>query len=159
VTLHDWLLFLHVLSAFALVGAEVLFTFLIFWLWRTDLPADIARISGISKIGSVLVGIGAGGTLILGVILAFEADSYAIWDVWIIAAVILWFAFAEVGRRTGQAYDAAGARARTLVSEGRTEPSPELGATFRSSNAFALHLTSLAIVVLFLLDMIFKPWA
>ena len=157
--LHDWLLFLHVLSAFALVGAEVLFTFLIFWLWRTDLPADIARISGISKIGSVLVGIGAVGTLILGVILAFEADSYAIWDVWIIAAVILWFAFAELGRRVGQAYDAAGARSRTLVSEGRTEPSPELGATFRSSNALTLHLTSLAIVVLFLLDMIFKPWA
>jgi hypothetical protein len=159
VSLHDWLLFLHVLSAFALVGAEVLFTFLIFWLWRTDLPADIARISGISKIGSVLVGIGAGGTLILGVILAFEADSYAIWDVWIIAAVILWFAFAEVGRRAGQAYDAAGARARTLVSEGRTEPSPELGAMLRSSNALTLHLTSLGIVVLFLLDMIFKPWA
>jgi hypothetical protein len=159
VSLNDWLLFLHVLSAFALVGAEVLFTFLIFWLWRTDLPADIARISGISKMGSVLVGIGAGGTLIFGVILAFEADSYAIWDVWIIAALILWFAFAEVGRRVGQAYDAAGARARTLVSEGRTEPSPELGAMFRSSNALTLHLTSLAIVVLFLLDMIFKPWA
>jgi hypothetical protein len=44
------------------------------------------------------------------------------------------------------------------VSEGRTEPNAELGAMFRSSQAFGLHLVSVGIVVLFLLDMIFKPW-
>jgi hypothetical protein len=159
VSVHDWLLFLHVLAAFFLVGAEVLFTFLILWLWRTDLPADIARVSGLSKIGSALVGIGAGGTLLFGVILAFEADSYAIWDVWIIVALVLWVAFGAVGRKVGVAYDAAGARARQLLSEGRTEPNAELGAMFRSPQAFNLHLVSLGIVVLFLLDMIFKPWA
>jgi hypothetical protein len=159
VTTHEWLLFLHVLSAFAFVGAEVLFTFLILWLWRTDLPADIARVSGLSKVGSALVGIGAGGVLVFGIILAFEADSYAIWDPWIVAAFILWAAFAAVGRRVGEAYDAAGAKASELVAAGRTEPSPELGAMFRSSSAFNLQLVSLAIVVLFLLDMIFKPWA
>jgi hypothetical protein len=159
VSKHDWLLFLHVLSAFALVGAEVFFTFLILWLWRTDLPGDIARVSGLSKLGSVLVGIGAGGTLVFGVILAFEADSYAIWDIWIIAALVLWAAFGAVGQRTGQAYDAAGAKARQLVSEGRLEANTELGAMFRSSRALTLHLVSLGIVVLFLLDMIFKPWA
>jgi hypothetical protein len=159
VTTHDWVLFLHVLSAFALVGAEVLFTFLIVWLWRTDAPTDIARVSGLSRIGSALVGIGAGGTLIFGIILAFEADSYAIWDVWIIAALILWAAFGAVGGRAGKAYDAAGAKARELVAAGRLEPSPELGGMFRSSGALNLHLLSLVIVVLLLLDMIFKPWA
>ena len=158
-SVHDWLLFLHVLAAFFLVGAEVLFTFLILWLWRTDLPADIARVSGLSKIGSALVGIGAGGTLLFGVILAFEADSYAIWDLWIIFALVLWAAFAALGQRVGTSYDAAGARARQLVGEGRTEPNPELGAMFRSSRAFTLHLVSLGIVALLLLDMMFKPWA
>jgi hypothetical protein len=159
VTLHDWLLFLHVLSAFALVGAEVLFTFLIFWLWKTDLPADIARVSGVSKVGSALVGAGAGGVLVFGIILAFEADSYAIWDPWIVAALILWFAFAAIGRRVGMAYDAAGAKARELVIAGRTEPSSELGTMFRSSSALTWHLASLGIIVVFLLDMIFKPGA
>jgi Predicted integral membrane protein (DUF2269) len=159
VTLHDWLLFLHVLSAFAFVGAEVLFTFLIFWLWRTDLPADIARVSGVSKLGSALVGAGAGGVLVFGVILAFEADSYAIWDPWIVAALILWFVFAAIGRRVGMAYDAAGAKARELVAAGRTDPNPELGAMYRSSSALNWHLVSLGIIVLFLLDMIFKPGA
>jgi hypothetical protein len=159
VKLHDWLLFLHVLSAFALVSAEVLFTFLIATLWKRDLPSDFARVSGISRFGSILVGVGAVGVLIFGIVLAFEADSYAIWDGWIIAAIVLWLVFAELGRRAGTAYDAVGARARALVAEGRSEPNPELGAMFRAPTALWLHLGSLAAVVLLLLDMIFKPGA
>jgi uncharacterized membrane protein len=158
-TMHDWLLFLHVLSAFALVAAEVLFTFLIVTLWKTDLPGDIARVSRISRFGSILVGVGSVGVLIFGIVLAFEADSYAIWDGWIIAAIVLWLVFAELGRRGGKAYDAAGARARALVAEGRNEPNSELGAMFRSPTALWLHLGSMAAVVLLLLDMIFKPGA
>ena len=158
-SLHDWLLFLHVLAAFAIVGAEVLFTFLIVWLWRTDMPADIARVSGLSKIGSVLIGVGAMGTLILGIVLAFEADKYAIWDIWIIAALVLWALAMEVGRRAGEAYDKVGAEARKLVGEGNTEPNPALGAMYRSSEAVQLHFASFAIIVLLLLDMFFKPWA
>jgi uncharacterized membrane protein len=159
VSLYDWLLFLHVLSAFALVSAGVLFTFLIAALWKRDLPSDIARVSGISRFGTVLVGIGSIGVLISGVWLAFEADSYAIWDGWIVAALIMWVVFNELGRRAGKAYDAVGARARALVAEGRDAPSPELGAMFRSRKALWLHVSSLAIVVLLLLDMFFKPGA
>jgi hypothetical protein len=158
-SLNDWLLFLHILSAFMLVAAEVLFTFLIASLWKRDVPSDIARVSGISRLGNVLVGIGAGGVLILGIALAFEADSYAIWDPWIVAAIVLWFAFAELGRRTGKAYDAAGARARALVNEGRDEPNPELGAMFRSPAGLGFHLASVAVLLLLLLDMIYKPGA
>jgi hypothetical protein len=159
VSLYDWLLFLHVLSAFALVSAVVLFTFLIASLWKRDLPSDIARVSGLSRFGSILVGVGSVGVLILGIALAFEADSYAIWDPWIVAAIVLWLAFSELGRRTGKAYDAVGARARTLVTEGRNDPNPELGAMFRSSTALGLHLASVAAVLLLLLDMFFRPGA
>jgi drug/metabolite transporter (DMT)-like permease len=159
VSLNDWLLFLHVLSAFILVAAEVLFTFLIAWLWKRDVPSDIARVSGISRFGSILVGVGSVGVLILGIALAFEADSYAIWDPWIVAAIVLWLAFAELGRRTGKAYDAVGARARTLVNEGRDEPNPEVGAMLRSRAALGFHLASVAALVLLLLDMFFKPGA
>jgi uncharacterized membrane protein len=159
VSVHDWLLFLHVLSAFMLVGAQVLFTFMIGFLWRSDLPADIARVSGISKVGTVVLGIGSIGVLVLGVILAFEADSYAIWDPWIVAAIVLWAAVAAVGSRVGKAYDAAGARARALVAEGRTEPSVELGTMFRSRSALGLHTAASLLIVVLLLDMIFKPGA
>jgi hypothetical protein len=158
-SLHDWLLFLHVLAAFILVAAEVLFTFLIAWLWKRDVPSDIARVSGISRLGNALVGVGAGGVLVLGIVLAFEADSYAIWDAWIVAAIVLWLVWAELGRRTGKVYDAAGARARALVDEGRDEPNPELGAMFRSRAGLWLHLSTLVVVLLLLLDMIYKPGA
>jgi hypothetical protein len=159
VSLHDWLLFLHVLAAFILVAAEVLFTFLIAWLWKRDVPSGIARVSGISRLGNALVGVGAGGVLVLGIVLAFEADSYAIWDAWIVAAIVLWLVWAELGRRTGKVYDAAGARARALVDEGRDEPNPELGAMFRSRAGVWLHLGTLVVVLLLLLDMIYKPGA
>ena len=156
---YDWLLFLHVLAAFVLVAAEVLFSFMIALLWKRDLPSEIAGISGISRFGSVLVGIGSVGVLVFGIALAFEAESYAIWDGWIIAAIVLWLAFIELGRRTGKAYDAVGARARTLLAEGQAGPNPELGAMFRSPTALWLHVSSLAVVVLRLLDMFFKPGA
>jgi drug/metabolite transporter (DMT)-like permease len=159
VSTYDWLLFLHVLFAFALVSAEVLFTFLIASLWRSDLPSEIARVSGISRFGSVLVGIGSVGVLLFGIGLAFQADSYAIWDGWIIAALVLWVAFTEIGRRTGKAYDAVGKRALTLANEGRDAPNAELGAAFRSPTALWLHLSSLGVVLLLLLDMIYKPGA
>jgi uncharacterized membrane protein len=159
VSVHDWLLFLHVLSAFILTSALVLFTFLIAFLWRSDVPSDIARVSGISRVGNAFVGVGMGGVLVLGIILAFEADSYAIWDPWIVAALVLWAIMGELGRRTGVAYDAAGARARALLAEGRGEPNPELGAMFRSSRGLGFHLATLAAVTLLLLDMIFKPGA
>ena len=156
---HDWLLFLHVLSAFVLVSAIVLFSFLIALLWRSDVPSEIARVSGLSRFGSVLVGIGSMGVLILGIILAFEADGYAIWDGWIIAALVLWAAMGELGRRTGLVYDAAGARARELVAEGRDAPNPDLGAMFRSRKGLWLHSATVTAVLLLLLDMIFKPGA
>ena len=158
-SLHDWLLFLHVLSAFILVSPLVLFTFLIAYLWRSDVPSDIARVSDLSRFGSVLVGIGSIGVLILGIVLAFEADSYAIWDPWIVAALILWAVMGELGRRTGLAYDAAGAKARELVAAGYDAPNPELGAMFRSSRGLTFHVATVAVVLLLLLDMVFKPGA
>ena len=41
VSLNDWILALHLLAAFALVAAEVLFTILIVALWRSDSPSRI----------------------------------------------------------------------------------------------------------------------
>ena len=158
-SLHDWLLFLHVLAAFAIVGAEVLFTFLIVWLWRTDMPADIARVSGLSKIGSVLIGVGAMGTLILGIVLAFEADKYAIWDIWIIAALVLWAIAGGIGGRTGKAYMEGMTKAQELERAGQTGPNAELLALNRTQQGLLLHTAGSIAVLLLLIDMIWKPGA
>jgi hypothetical protein len=159
VDLSDWLLALHLLAAFALVAAVVLFTVLVITSWNLDVPSDVARMNGIGKFGTILVGIGSIGVLLLGIWLAFQKDSYAIWDFWIIAAIVLWAIFAGTGARAGRIYAAAGDRAKELVDSGNDAPSPELNAMLRDRLALTLHLVSVAAVLLLLLDMIFKPGA
>ena len=158
-SLYDWLLFLHVLSAFALVAGEVLFSFLIVDGWKRDVPGEVLRGFRLAPLGNALIGAGSGGVLVLGVVLAFQADAYAIWDAWIVAALVLWFVLAELGRRTGNVYNGARDRARVLVRDGQTAPSPELNAMLRSRAGLTLHSASVAVVVLLLLDMFFKPGA
>ena len=58
----------------------------------------------IAKVGTVATGIGAGGTIVFGIWLAFSVGDYDIWDGWIIAAIVLWMATGAVGGRTGKAY-------------------------------------------------------
>jgi uncharacterized membrane protein len=156
---YDWLLFLHVLSAFSLVAAQVLVTFLIVGGWRLELPSDIARMFRLSRAGDVLFGIGAMGTIVLGIWLAIDLDEYQLWDGWIIAALVLWAVAMGIGGRTAKHYYGARDRAKALVAEGRDVPSPELAATLRSPTGLVLHLATVVLVVLLLVDMIYKPGA
>lgn len=155
----DWILALHVLSAFAYVAGLVLFWVLIVAVRRIDLPEQTTRMGPIVKVGNAAVGIGAGGTIILGVWLAFSVGGYDIWDGWIIAALILWFAAAETGRRTGAEYMAGMTKAQELQAAGQTGPSAELLAINRTQNGVLMHALSTLLVLLIILDMIWKPGA
>src|ERR671918_296396 len=95
------MLALHVLSAALFVAGIVLFWVLIVAVRKIDTPDDTLRLGPIARVGNVAVGIGMGGTIILGVLLAFSYGGYDIWDGWIIAALVLWLIAAELGRRTG----------------------------------------------------------
>ena len=103
-SLDDWILALHVLSAFAFGAGNVLFWVLIFAIRRTDTPNGTIRMAPVVKVGNAAVGIGAGGTIVLGIWLAFSYGGYDIWDAWIIAALVLWFVAAATGSRTGSEY-------------------------------------------------------
>ena len=100
----DWAVAVHVLSAFAYVGGMVLFWVLVVAVRRMDTPEETLRMEPIVKVGNVAVGIGAVGTIVIGIYLAFAVDSYAIWDGWIIAALVLWAVSGALGQRTGAAY-------------------------------------------------------
>jgi len=156
---YDWLLFLHVLTAFALVTAIVVYTVIVLAGRRLDVPSDIARMFRLSRVADVLLAVGSIGVLVLGIWLAIQVDDYQVWDGWIIAAIVLWLVFAEIGRRTGKHYDAARKRARTLVAESRNAPDAELNGMMRSSTGLALQLASAALVLVMLVDMIYKPGA
>jgi uncharacterized membrane protein len=159
VSRYDWLLFLHVLSAFAVVGGVVLFSVVIAAGWSRDVPSDVVRLFSISRVGDVLTGIGMGGVLAFGIWLAIDVDGYELWDGWIIAAFVLWVLFGAVGSREGKIYNAARDRARELALGGTDSPSPELRALVQDRRGLWLHVGTVIIVLLFLVDMIFKPGA
>ncbi|HEY4236022.1 MAG TPA: DUF2269 family protein [Gaiellaceae bacterium] len=155
----DWALVVHVLSAFAYVGGLIVFWVLIVAVRRTDTPAETLRMEPIVKVGGAAVGIGAVGTIVVGIYLAFAVDGYAIWDGWIVAALVLWAVSGALGQRTGAAYMEGMNKAKELDAAGKTGPDEGLLALNRTQGGLVLHsLTSLA-VLLILLDMILKPGA
>jgi hypothetical protein len=159
VSFDQWLLALHVLSAFLLVAGMILFWVLIVAGLSTDTPEGTIRMGPMAKVGNAAVGIGMGGTILLGIWLAISLDAYQVWDGWIIAAIVLWLVGAELGRRTGAAYLEGMTKAQELQSAGQAGPSAELLAINRTSRGLLLHALTSVVVLLILIDMIWKPGA
>ena len=135
--LYDWLLFLHLLSAFLVVGALTTLWALILGT-RTatpDIDPDSARRFG--RTGGILVGVGMMGTIVFGIWLAIDVDGYELWDGWIIAAFVLWMVAGALG--------------------GRLERGLRVGDD--TVDARLLVALMALVTTLLLLDMIFKPGA
>ena len=86
--MDDWLLFLHVLSAFLLVITVVMYS-------AVALGGTLGGRA--SFIADRLWDVGGLGTLIFGVWLALKLDQYGIFDGWIIGALVLWFVATGLG--------------------------------------------------------------
>jgi uncharacterized membrane protein len=155
--LYDWLLALHVLSAFAWIAALVVFTVVIVAGRGLTVPSDVVRLFRVSRVGDALIAVGMIGTIVFGIWLAF--DQYEIWDGWIIAALVLWVVAAALGGRVGKVYNGVRDRANELVREGRDTPDPELGAMLRSQRGAVLHGIMILVTIVFLVVMIYKPGA
>jgi uncharacterized membrane protein len=155
----EWILSLHVLSAFAWVAGIVLFSVLVVASRGVDTPADTIRIQPVARVGGLAVMIGATGTVAFGVWLAFSYGGYDIWDGWIVAALVLWALAGALGARTGAEYTKALDKAKALQSAGRTGPDPELLALNRTPRGAALHAATSLLTLLILVDMIWKPGA
>jgi uncharacterized membrane protein len=159
VSFDQWLLALHVLSAFSLVAALVLFWVMIVAVRRTDTPEGTIRMAPVAKVGNVAAGIGGVGTIVFGVWLAFSVGGYDIWDGWIIAAIVLWLVATGVGGRTGKEYLAGMKKAEELQAAGETGPSADLLAINRTQRGLVLHAVGSLVTLLILIDMIWKPGA
>jgi hypothetical protein len=159
VSFDDWVLALHVVSAFAVVAGMTLFWLLVVAVRRTDTPEGTLRLGPLTKVADSAVGVGMGGTIILGVWLAFSVGGYDIWDGWIIAALLLWAILGALGQRTSAAYVASVKKAQELRAAGRTGSSEELRALNRTQKGLVLQLLTSIVVLLIILDMIWKPGA
>jgi hypothetical protein len=133
----DWLLFLHVLSAFLLMVTVVMYSAVAFG----------GTLGGRATfIADRCWDVGGLGTLILGVWLALKLDEYGIFDGWIIGALVLWFVATGLGQTV-----------RQRLEEGREGTAGD--GTVATGAVNTLHwlrtLTVLALLVL----MIWKPGA
>jgi uncharacterized membrane protein len=156
---NEWMLAFHVLAAFSLVAGSTLFWVLVVAVRRIDTPDDTLRLAPVAKVGNATIGIGMGGTIILGIYLAFALDGYAIWDGWIIAALILWVVGATLGKRVGEAFMQGPTKALELKQAGETGPNAELLALNRTSRGVQLHALTSIVLLLIIIDMIWKPGA
>ena len=158
-TFDDWVIALHVLSAFSLVAGIVLFWVLVFAVRRSDTPDGVLRLGPLAMVAQAAVGIGALGTIVLGVWLAFSVGGYDIWDGWIIAAIVLWLIVTGLGQRTSAAHEHGVRKAQELQQAGQTGPNAELAAINRAPTGALLHAAASAAVLLLLIDMIWTPGA
>ena len=120
--LYDWLLFLHVLSAFLVVGALTALWALVL---GTRVEAPILSPDSTMRFGRVagpLVGVGMGGAIVFGIWLAIEVDGYELWDGWILASLVLWVV-ATCGGRTVR--EGVHGRSRRRAPAGDPAPGPE----------------------------------
>jgi len=159
VRFDDWMLALHVLSAFSLVAGLVLFWALIVVGRRIDTPQATLSLGPVARVGTATVGVGMVGTIVFGLWLAFSVRNYDIWDAWIIIALVLWFVGAALGRKTGEAFLEGPRKAMELQEAGQTGPNAELLELNRTSRGVLLQTLTSLVVLLIILDMIWKPWA
>ena len=103
--------------------------------------------------------LGAGGTIVLGIWLAFSVGGYDIWDPWIVAALVLWVVAAWSGGRSGTEYTRGMDKAKELLAAGQTGPSAELAGLNRTRDGVIMHTVTTLAVALIAIDMIWKPGA
>jgi hypothetical protein len=159
VSLDDWIVALHVLSAFALVGAMVLFWILVVAMRNVDTVDETLAYGRVTRVGSAFVMAGVVGTIVFGIWLAISLDAYQVWDGWIIAAIVLWVIGTGTGMRSDAEYRKAMTRAGELQASGQEGQPGELRALNRTRAGFTMHTLSSLAIVLILVDMIWKPGA
>ena len=155
----DWMLALHMLSAFSFVAGVVVFWILIVAVRRTDTAEATLRMGPLTRVADAAIGVGAGGTIVLGVWLAFSIGGYDIWDAWIVTAIVLWLVAMRLGQQASTAYVPAVKKAQELQAAGQTGPDPELLALNRNLRGVVLQTLISVVLLLLIIDMIWKPGA
>jgi hypothetical protein len=157
VSFYDWILSLHLLAAFAVAAALVLYSVLVFSGRRMTTLEQTRALFRVAPIGTVLIIAGSLAVIVFGVILALDSGyrDFHIWDPWIIAGIVLWALMTGIGQRSGAYY--SGVEELSKSSDAGTEAAV-LG-RLKASTGSNLHLATVALFLLIVLDMLFKPGA
>ncbi len=104
--MYHALLFFHILSAFFLAAAIVMYSAFV-------IGSPVNR--SMKLTGEILWGVGGLGTLVLGIWLALNRPEYDIFDGWIIAALVLWFLATGSGAQASRGVQPAGDDSAVVV--------------------------------------------
>lgn len=155
VSTFQWLLALHVLSAFLMVGGGVVAGALHVAAMRRERPSEIAALLGLIRGGVVLAGIGSIGALAFGA--ALIGHLHLSWGAgWISAALALWIASAAIGGAGGRPMRHTRYLAEQLAAEG-DEPSDELRRRVSAPVPLVLNWGSGVLAIAILVLMVWKP--
>lgn len=151
------MLSLHLIAAFAVASALVLYTVLVVSGRRMATLEQTRMLFRVAPVATPLIAAGSLLVLIFGVILAIDGgpQDFKIWNAWVIIGIVLWALLGAIGQRTGAYYTGVQELAES-AGEGAEQ---EVIAKLRAPTGATLHLATLGVFVLLLLDMIFKPWA
>ncbi len=152
---YSWMLALHLLAAFAVASALVLFSVLVVSGRRMTTLEQTRALFRVAPIGAALIIAGSALVLILGVILALDSDQFEIYDPWIIAAIVLWAILGYLGSKSGTYYQSIANEAKS------SEPGTEAAvlARLRAAEGPLTHYAIVGVFLLLVLDMLFKPGA
>jgi uncharacterized membrane protein len=155
VTATNWLLFFHLLGAVSFfAGAAVAGTLQLAAI-RRERPSEIHALLRLTRVGVVLVGIGALLTLVFGIALA-EHEGLGLSPAWIQAALGLWVAAMALGGYGGRTARQARHLAERLALEG-DEPSAELRALVAARGPLWASYASGLILLAILALMVWQP--
>jgi uncharacterized membrane protein len=154
---YDWLLFLHVLGAFLVLGGAVMAGVFNFAALQRERPSEIALLFKFARVAVASIGIGMVLTLVLGLWLVHHV-GYGWGQTWIVLALVLWVLANALGGIGGSRERKTRELAERLAAEGDA-PSAELTARLRDPVWLALSWGSGIVIVVILALMIWKPGA
>jgi uncharacterized membrane protein len=151
----QWLLMLHVASAFCFFGAAVAAGILNALAIRAERPSESAALLRLIRFALPVMFAGVAGTFVFGVWL-WHHQGYGIGTAWIWIALVLWAVANALGGRGGRHQERARELAERLGAEGDTS-TDELRALLRDPAGLAMSYGAGLALVAVLVLMIWKP--
>ncbi len=159
VTLNGWILALHLLAAFALVGALTLYAIATVAARRIDDPRETLALGRVVAAGTIALRAGLVGAPVFGIWLVFIVNGYSIWNGWIVAALVLWLVVGALGDRSVVEAKKATRLAQSLSASGGEGPDDDLIGALRSRAVLYLRVGAALAAVAILVLMVWKPGA
>lgn len=154
-TVFQWLLLCHLLGAFSFVAGAAVAGTLQLAAIRRERPSEIAMLLGLTRVGVVLVLVGAAATLGFGIALA-DHLGFGLTPAWIQAAIGLWLASVVLGALGGRTARHARYLAVRLAAEG-DQPSADLNALVGNRlSLWASNVSGLLVLAVVVL-MVWRP--